>query len=128
MGLKIRIIVSDLQLKQVLVQFSCARIFPHVILKPYITWNFALDGSIHVRNKFFHNSFLIHKGIVHQFWKYNIFLCLSGRNIFCKMSISIKQLLTRNNWENRVLKISRMLLYILFIYNTDWLWAPYLLN
>ena len=40
-----------------------------------------------------------------------------------------KTTLTRNNWENRVLKVSPTeYCYIYYVYNTDWLCAPFFLN
>ena len=50
------------------------------------------------------------KGIVHQFWIYNIFSCLNLRNIFYKRSISIKQL-----WLETIEKIGAQSQSVLYM-------------
>ena len=69
------------------------------------------------------------KGIVHQFWIYNIFSVFQQKKHFLWKVHLDKTTITRNNWESRVLKVSlTKYCYIHCIYNTDWLWAPYFLN
>ena len=69
------------------------------------------------------------KGLFINFKYITFFSCPTKRNIFCKRSISIKPLLTRNNWEKREHKVSPTeYYYIYYIYNTDWLCAPFFLN
>ena len=69
------------------------------------------------------------KGIVHQFWIYNIFFVPHRKKHFLWKVHLDKTTLTRNNWEKRVHKVSPF--YIYDIYNStrsDWLCAPYFLN
>ena len=62
------------------------------------------------------------KGIAHQFWIYNIFFVNQQKKHFLWKVYLNKTTLTRNNWENRVLKVSPIeYCCIYYIYNTDWL-------
>ena len=64
--------------------------------------------------------------IVHQFWIYKIFFVSQQKKHFLWKVHLDETTLTRNNWENRVLKVSPTeYCYIYNIYNTDWLWAPF---
>ena len=69
------------------------------------------------------------KGIVHQFWIYNIFFVPHRKKHFLWKVHLDKTTLTQNNSENRVLKVSPF--YIYNVYNStrsDWLWAQYFLD
>ena len=72
----------------------------------------------------------VFKGIVHQFWIYNIFFVPQRKKHFLWKVHLDKTTLTRNNWEKWCSKSVRVI-YIYNIYNStrsDWLWAPYFLN
>ena len=75
------------------------------------------------------NFLRVLKGIVHQFWIYNIcFVALPKKHFLWKVHLA-KTTLTRNNWEKRVHKVTPTEdYYIYYIYNTDWLCAPFFLN
>ena len=68
------------------------------------------------------------KGLFTNFVYSTFFSCFNKRNIFYKESNSIKQL-----WLEIIEKIGysksvrpSTVIYIIYIYNTDWLWAPFL--
>ena len=66
------------------------------------------------------------KGIVHQFWIYKKNFRVSTKTAFFIEVHLDKTTLTRNDWENRVLKVSPSeYCYIYYIYKTDRLWAPF---
>jgi len=72
---------------------------------------------------------LLIKGIVHQFWIYNIFFEPHRKKIFYERFISIKPLWFEIIEKKRVHKVSPC--YIYDIYNStrsDWLCAPFFLN
>ena len=59
------------------------------------------------------------KGIVHQFWKYITFFRATTKETFLWKVHLDKTALTRNNWENRMLKVSPTeYCYIYIIYIT----------
>ena len=73
----------------------------------------------------FVNQYLLLIGIVHQFRIYIFFLCQQKKSFLWKVHLDITSL---RNWENRVAKVSPTeYCYLSYIYNTDWLWAPYFL-
>ena len=71
-----------------------------------------------------HVKFVTFKGIVHQFWIYKVFFVSQQKKWFLWKVHLDKTTLTRNNWEKWCSKYC----YVYYIYNTDWLWAPYFLN
>ena len=72
---------------------------------------------------YFANKNLASRGLLTYIEYITFFSCPNKRNIFCERSISIKKTLTRNNWENGMLKVSPT--EYCYIYNKDWLWAPF---
>ena len=60
------------------------------------------------------------KGIIHQFWIYNIFFVPHRKKHFLWKVHLDKTTLTRKNWEKRMHKVSpTKYYYIYYIYNTD---------
>ena len=68
-------------------------------------------------------SKVVLKGIVHQFWTYNIFSCLNRRIIFYKRSISMKQL--KGEIIEKNCSQSQSLLYIHVLYITALGWTDF---
>ena len=78
-------------------------------------WNFC--SFIHEENCRVSKCGYCLKGIVHQLWIYNIFFVSKQKKHFLLLVHLDKTTLTRNNWENRVLKGNpSKYCYIYYIY------------
>ena len=90
------------------------------ILSVFVDWNNNTETVDQ------HQLSQVLEGIVYQFWMNNIFVVSQQKKHFLWKVYLDETTLTQNNGENRVLKVSpTKFCYIYYIYNTEWLWAPF---
>ena len=123
----LRVIRIELLVLNVLVTKSLRRknIISTFFLSSGEGWIVARPASIH--DKSINHHYI--KGIVHQFWIYNIFNVAQQKKHFLLKIHLDKTTLTWNNWEKWGSKSVRE--YIHNLCNStwsDWLWAPCFLN